>query len=114
MFFTLQGNDLLQLIFKELIHVMLKKHKYIKLNLTLRKRFIKDQLYLYRISQMLQIETEFLPENIQWLGLGNKYLECQYEITDNWGTKGLDRKDSYDANFQNEYDFVLDNMKLRG
>ena len=66
------------------------------------------------MSQILEQQTEFLPENIQWLGLGNKYLECQYEITDDWGTKGLDRKDSYDANFQNEYDFVLDNMKLRG
>ena len=65
------------------------------------------------MSQILEQQTEFLPENIQWLGLGNKYLEGQYELIDNWGTKGLDKKDSYDTNFQNEYDFVLDNMKFK-
>ncbi len=86
------------------------------------KKTIEDRLVILNEDivkmqsniKILEQQKEFLPENIQWLGLGNKYLECQYEITDDWGTKGLDKKDSYDTDFQNEYDFVLDNMKLRG
>lgn len=66
------------------------------------------------MSQILEEQIEFMPENIYWLGLGNKYLEGQYEIIDNWGEKGLNKAPSFDTNFQNEYDFVLDNMKLQG
>lgn len=65
------------------------------------------------MSQILEQHTEFMPENVQWLGLGNKYLESQYELIDDWGKKDLNRKQTYDTNFQTEYDFVLDNMDLR-
>jgi len=64
------------------------------------------------MSQILEQTTEFLPENIQWLGLGNKYLESQYDVIDDWGQKGMVQKEAYDNSFQTEYDFVLDNMKL--
>ena len=63
------------------------------------------------MSQILQ--TEFMPENIKWLGLGNKYLENQYDAVDNWGEKGLVDKADYDKTFLTEYNFVLDNMSLR-
>jgi hypothetical protein len=65
------------------------------------------------MSQILQTQTEFLPENIQWLGLGNKYLENQYDEVDNWGVKGSVKKADYDKTFLNEYNFILDNMSLR-
>ena len=65
------------------------------------------------MSQILQTQTEFLPENIQWLGLGNKYLENQYDEVDDWGVKGSVEKADYDKTFLNEYNFVLDNMSLR-
>ena len=64
------------------------------------------------MSQILEQTTEFMPENIQWLGLGNKYLESQYDVIDDWGQKGLVQKEAYDSSFQTEYDFILDNMKL--
>lgn len=64
------------------------------------------------MSQILEQTNEFLPENIEWLGLGNKYLESQYDVIDDWGQKGLIQKETYDSSFQTEYDFVLDNMKL--
>ena len=63
------------------------------------------------MSQILQ--TEFMPENIQWLGLGNKYLENQYDTVDNWGEKGLVDKVDSDKKFLTEYNFVLKNMSLR-
>ena len=65
------------------------------------------------MSQILQTQTEFMPENIQWLGLGNKYLENQYDEVDNWGVKGSVEKADYDKTFLNEYNFVLKNMSLR-
>ena len=54
-----------------------------------------------------------MPENIQWLGLGNKYLENQYDEVDDWGVKGSVEKTDYDKTFLNEYNFILDNMSLR-
>ena len=63
------------------------------------------------MSQILQ--TEFMPENIKWLGLGNKYLENQYDTVDDWGKKGLVDKVDSDKKFLTEYNFVLDNMSLR-
>jgi hypothetical protein len=65
------------------------------------------------MSQILQVQTEFMPENIKWLGLGNKYLENQYDTVDNWGEKGLVDKVDSDKTFLTEYNFVLDNMSLR-
>jgi len=65
------------------------------------------------MSQILQAQTEFMPENIKWLGLGNKYLENQYDTVDNWGEKGLVDKVDSDKTFLTEYNFVLDNMSLR-
>ncbi|MDB4342135.1 hypothetical protein N9998_00155 [Nitrosopumilus sp.] len=65
------------------------------------------------MSQILKTQTEFMPENIKWLGLGNKYLENQYDAVDNWGEKGLVDKADYDKTFLTEYNFVLDNMSLR-
>jgi len=65
------------------------------------------------MSQILEAQTEFMPENIQWLGLGNKYLENQYDSVDNWGDKGLVDKVDSDKKFLTEYDFVLKNMSLR-
>ena len=65
------------------------------------------------MSQILQAQTEFMPENIKWLGLGNKYLENQYDAVDNWGEKGLVDKVDSDKTFLTEYNFVLDNMSLR-
>ena len=65
------------------------------------------------MSQILEVQTEFMPENIQWLGLGNKYLENQYDSVDNWGEKGLVDKVDSDKKFLTEYNFVLDNMSLR-
>ena len=65
------------------------------------------------MSQILQTQTEFMPENIEWLGLGNKYLENQYDTVDNWGEKGLVDKADYDKTFLTEYNFVLNNMSLR-
>jgi len=65
------------------------------------------------MSQILQVQTEFMPENIKWLGLGNKYLENQYDSVDNWGDKGLVDKVDSDKKFLTEYDFVLKNMSLR-
>ncbi len=65
------------------------------------------------MSQILQTQTEFMPENIEWLGLGNKYLENQYDTVDNWGEKGLVDKADYDKTFLTEYNFILDNMSLR-
>ena len=65
------------------------------------------------MSQILEAQTEFMPENIQWLGLGNKYLENQYDSVDNWGEKGLVDKVDSDKKFLTEYDFVLKNMSLR-
>jgi len=65
------------------------------------------------MSQILQTQTEFMPENIQWLGLGNKYLENQYDEVDDWGVKGSVEKIDYDKTFLNEYNFILDNMSLR-
>jgi hypothetical protein len=65
------------------------------------------------MSQILQTQTEFLPENIQWLGLGNKYLENQYDEVDNWGVKGSVEKADYDKTFLNEYNFIVKNMSLR-
>ena len=53
------------------------------------------------MSQILQTQTEFLPENIQWLGLGNKYLENQYDEVDDWGVKGSVKKTDYDKTFLN-------------
>ena len=47
------------------------------------------------MSQILEQTSEFLPENIQWLGLGNKYLESQYDVIDDWGQKGLIQKEAY-------------------
>ena len=63
------------------------------------------------MSQILQ--TVFMPENIQWLGQGNKYLENQYDAVDNWGEKGLVDKVDSDKTFLTEYNFVLKNMSLR-
>jgi hypothetical protein len=63
------------------------------------------------MSQILQ--TEFMPENIQWLGQGNKYLENQYDAVDNWGEKGLVDKVDSDKTFLTEYNFVLKTMSLR-
>jgi len=63
------------------------------------------------MSQILQ--TEFMPENIQWLGQGNKYLENQYDAVDNWGEKGLVDKVDSDKKFLTEYNFVLKTMSLR-
>ena len=63
------------------------------------------------MSQILQ--TEFMPENIQWLGQGNKYLENQYDAVDNWGEKGLVEKVDSDKKFLTEYNFVLKTMSLR-
>ena len=63
------------------------------------------------MSQILQ--TEFMPENVQWLGQGNKYLENQYDAVDNWGEKGLVDKVDSDKKFLTEYNFVLKNMSLR-
>jgi len=65
------------------------------------------------MSQILQVQTEFMPENIKWLGLGNKYLENQYDTVDDWGKKGLVDKVDSDKTFLTEYNFVLDNMSLR-
>jgi len=65
------------------------------------------------MSQILQAQTEFMPENIKWLGLGNKYLENQYDFVDDWGEKGLVDKVDSDKKFLTEYNFVLDNMNLR-
>lgn len=65
------------------------------------------------MSQILQAQTEFMPENIKWLGLGNKYLENQYDTVDDWGEKGLVDKVDSDKTFLTEYNFVLDNMSLR-
>jgi len=65
------------------------------------------------MSQILQAQTEFMPENIKWLGLGNKYLENQYDTVDNWGEKGLVDKVDSDKTFLTEYNFVLKNMSLR-
>jgi len=65
------------------------------------------------MSQILQAQTEFMPENIKWLGLGNKYLENQYDAVDNWGEKGLVDKVDSDKTFLTEYNFVLKNMSLR-
>ena len=65
------------------------------------------------MSQILEAQTEFMPENIQWLGLGNKYLENQYDSVDNWGEKGLVDKVDSDKKFLTEYNFVLKNMSLR-
>ena len=65
------------------------------------------------MSQILQTQTEFMPENIKWLGLGNKYLENQYDSVDDWGEKGLVDKVDSDKKFLTEYNFVLDNMNLR-
>jgi len=64
------------------------------------------------MSQILQTQTEFLPENIQWLGLGNKYLENQYDEVDDWGVKGSVKKTDYDKTFLNEYNFILDITKI--
>ena len=63
------------------------------------------------MSQILQ--TEFMPENVQWLGLGNKYLENQYDAVDTWRGKGLVDKVDSDKTFLTEYNFVLKNMSLR-
>jgi len=63
------------------------------------------------MSQILQ--TEFMPENIKWLGLGNKYLENQYDTVDTWRGKGLVDKVDSDKTFLTEYNFVLKNMSLR-
>ena len=65
------------------------------------------------MSQILQVQTEFMPENIKWLGLGNKYLENQYDTVDTWGEKGLVDKVDSDKTFLTEYNFVLKNMSLR-
>ena len=65
------------------------------------------------MSQILQAQTEFMPENIKWLGLGNKYLENQYDTVDTWGEKGLVDKVDSDKKFLPEYNFVLDNLSLR-
>ena len=65
------------------------------------------------MSQILQAQTEFMPENIKWLGLGNKYLENQYDSVDNWGEKGLVDKVDSDKKFLTEYNFVLKTMSLR-
>ena len=40
------------------------------------------------MSQLIQKAKE----NIEWLRTANKYLECQYEKTDTWGVKGLQKK----------------------
>jgi hypothetical protein len=64
------------------------------------------------MSQIL-MQQEFLPENIQWLGQGNKYLENQYDIVDDWGVQGSVEKADYDKTFLNEYNFVTKNMSLR-
>ena len=65
------------------------------------------------MSQILQAQTEFMPENIKWLGLGNKYLENQYDSVDDWGEKGLVDKVDSDKKFLTEYNFVLKTMSLR-
>ena len=65
------------------------------------------------MSQILQAQTEFMPENIKWLGLGNKYLENQYDTVDDWGEKGLVDKVDSDKKFLTEYNFVLKTMSLR-
>jgi hypothetical protein len=64
------------------------------------------------MSQIL-MQQEFLPENIQWLGQGNKYLENQYDIVDDWGVKGSVVKTDYDKDFLKEYNFITKNMSLR-
>ena len=63
------------------------------------------------MSQILEPQVKNMSENIIWLRLGNKYLEHQYIIENNWGTRGLIKKQNFDNQFSKEYTFILDNIK---
>ena len=60
------------------------------------------------MSQLIQ-QTK---ENITWLRMANKYLERQYEKTDTWGVKGLQKKSTFDEGFMKEFDKIIQDLNL--
>ena len=60
------------------------------------------------MSQLIQKAKE----NIEWLRTANKYLECQYEKTDTWGVKGLQKKPTFDEGFKKEFDVITQIINL--
>ena len=59
------------------------------------------------MSQLIQQ----LKENITWLRQANKYLERQYNKTDSWGVKGLQKKSTFDEGFMKEFDIITQILK---
>ena len=53
----------------------------------------------------------FRPENINWLGVANKYIENQWELKKKWGDYEMSEKDSFDKSFISEFNFVVDEIK---
>jgi hypothetical protein len=49
-------------------------------------------------------------ENIVWLGQGNKYIENQWMMKENWGQLEMVEKDNFDQSFINEYSFICKNI----
>tara|TARA_R110000824_G_scaffold70964_1_gene181897 strand:+ start:757 stop:939 length:183 start_codon:yes stop_codon:yes gene_type:complete len=60
------------------------------------------------MSQLIQ-QTK---ENITWLRMANKYLERQYEETDTWGVKGLQKKSTFDEGFMKEFDKIIQDLNI--
>ena len=60
------------------------------------------------MSQLIQQAKE----NITWLRMANKYLERQYEKTDTWGVKGLQKKSTFDEGFMKEFDTIIQDLNL--
>ena len=59
------------------------------------------------MSQLIQKQKE----NITWLRQANKYLERQYNKTDSWGVKGLQKKSTFDEGFMKEFDIITQILK---
>ena len=59
------------------------------------------------MSQLIQKQKE----NITWLRQANKYLERQYNKTDSWGVKALQKNSTFDEGFMKEFDIITQILK---
>ena len=65
------------------------------------------------MSQLiLKPEKQEPEENITWLAMANKYIDGQYEQTDSWGVKGLQKKSTFDEGFMKEFDIITQILKV--
>lgn len=51
------------------------------------------------------------PENVNWLGFANKYIENQWVLQKNWDKYEMVEKSNFDKQFISEFDFVVDKIK---